>query len=249
MLKERNLLLICATRPSAQSSLIMRLPKIPKYLWLEKPLSIDSESTDDISALLNNSVCVINAGPLYSVFWEEAKREIAKENQRIIEIAVTWNSPRRTRSYISRLWDYGFHDFVLLLDLFGNELVHDIEYFKRNCSISQEALQCNIRSRNDSKTLAINFSYSYEASKVRTWNVFFEDGQVAQIDFLNLTIERGELVLLGTLGASARSDFEKPGFDEFLRLFAPSRTEMRKKLIYNSILTAKLLNEIHEQDS
>lgn len=244
--QKSDCLMVLATRPTNQTRLILELPKLAKFIWLEKPLFIDSQNAATLSSRLNNSNWAVNVGPMYLPIWETYRNLVLRERGKIKGVSIVWNWPRETRSYLTRLWDYGFHDLALLFDVFEPAY---FEVFPANVSgpdSSGEHLNLTVKSKDEENEISVLLSYQCNSKKQRFWEILFEDGQQIQLDFMSNQISFKQFTSTNPVVNENFKNFSDLSFTEFLKVIESPEESSRRRIVSCALASSKLLNEVHE---
>ena len=133
--------LYVAADPSVNFEIVNFIKEKPIPIILEKPFSNNYNQAKEMQEMVlkNNILLMINLPNIYSECFNEIKKIINSNLENLKEVKIVEGDFGPFRDNINPIWDWGYHSFSTLIDIFGYESISDtihlLASFSKNLAV------------------------------------------------------------------------------------------------------------------
>ena len=189
--------LYVAANPSVNFEIVNLIKEKPIPIILEKPFSNDYNQAKEMQEMVlkNNIMLMINLPNIYSECFNEIKKIINSNLENLKEVKIVEGDFGPFRDNINPIWDWGYHSFSTLIDIFGYESISDIKIkeIKKNRLGKDLVSKFNFKINSKIKVKVINGNLFKH--KIRKMKIYFNNYDVYEFDMINHIIFKNRNVI------------------------------------------------------
>ena len=188
--------LYVAANPSVNFEIINLIKEKPIPIILEKPFSNNYNQAKEMREMVlkNNILLMINLPNIYSECFNEIKKIINSNLENVKEVKIVEGDFGPFRDNINPIWDWGYHSFSTLIDIFGYESSSDIKIkeIKKNRLGKDLVSKFNFKINSKIKVKVVNGNLFKH--KIRKMKIYFNNYDVYEYDMINHIIFKNKNV-------------------------------------------------------
>ena len=189
--------LYVAANPSVNFEIVNLIKEKPIPIILEKPFSNDYIQAKEMQEIVlkNNILLMINLPNIYSECFNEIKKIINSNLKNLKEVKIVEGDYGPFRDNINPIWDWGYHSFSTLIDIFGYESISDIKIkeIKKNRLGKDLVSKFNFKINSKIKVKVVNGNLFKH--KIRKMKIYFNNYDVYEFDMINHIIFKNKNVI------------------------------------------------------
>ena len=189
--------LYVAANPSVNFEIVNLIKEKPIPIILEKPFSNNYNQAKEMQEMVlkNNILLMINLPNIYSECFNEIKKIINSNLENLKEVKIVEGDFGPFRDNINPIWDWGYHSFSTLIDIFGYESISDIKIkeIKKNRLGKDLVSKFNFKINSKIKIKVVNGNLFKR--KIRKMKIFFNKYDVYEFDMINHIIIKNKNVI------------------------------------------------------
>ena len=189
--------LYVAADPSVNFEIVNFIKEKPIPIILEKPFSNNYNQAKEMQEMVlkNNILLMINLPNIYSECFNEIKKIINSNLENLKEVKIVEGDFGPFRDNINPIWDWGYHSFSTLIDIFGYESISDIKIneMKKNRLGKDLVSKFNFKINSKIKVKVVNGNLFKH--KIRKMKIYFNNYDVYEFDMINHIIFKNKNVI------------------------------------------------------
>ena len=234
--------LYVAANPSVNFEIVNLIKEKPIPIILEKPFSNDYIQAKEMQEIVlkNNILLMINLPNIYSECFNEIKKIINSNLKNLKEVKIVEGDFGPFRDNINPIWDWGYHSFSTLIDIFGYESISDItiKEIKKNRLGKDLVSKFNFKINSKIKVKVVNGNLFKH--KIRKMKIYFNNYDVYEFDMINHIIFKNKNVIY----SSKSSPLEALLNIFYININKKINTEVSR--IKTACLTSKFLENFYK---